>query len=359
MALKRTKTSHLKNGMVIKSDVYNHSGVILVPENTVVTKEVFDLLTRHFVEDVIIDYATEGTPAPITIVSHQKRAINRKKLKEFTQTYQIAEEILTQNLIDVVEKDKEIDIPVLLKLLQSVINKADGELSLCDMLHNMQHSSETLYSHSINVALYAQLLARWSCFNDEEIELVSLAGLLHDIGHMKYPNHEESIFTLHDGLEKRCHEQHPTLGYQILQNKEIDHRIKQAVLTHHERFDESGFPLGVSFVNINQITRVLSIADSYVTLITEEPGHPALTPFDALKALQETDYKKYDNKFLAKFIERVSQNYIQHDVLLSNGQTGTIIMLNKLDVTRPLVQIGNIFMDLAVHKNISIEKILN
>ena len=104
---------------------------------------------------------------------------------------------------------------------------------------------------------------------------------------------------------------------------------------------------------------MLSIADCYVTLITEEQGHPALTPFDALKSLQKTDYKKYDNKFLTKFIERVSQNYIQHDVLLSNGQTGTIIMLNKLDVTRPLVQVNNIFMDLSIHKNVSIEKILN
>lgn len=359
MALIRIETHHLKKGMIIKSDVYNRSGVILVPENTVVTKEVFDLLTRHFIDDVIVDYATEGTPAPITIVSHHKKGINPKKLKEFVQTYQIAEKILTQNLIDVVEKDKEIDIPALLKLLQSVINKADGELSLCDMLQNMQRSSETLYSHSINVALYAQLLARWSGFNDEEIELVSLAGLLHDIGHMKYPDSETFTFTLHDGLEKRCHEQHPTLGYQVLQNKEIDHRIKQAVLTHHERFDESGFPLGISFVNINQITRVLSIADCYVTLITEEQGHPALTPFDALKSLQETDYKKYDNKFLTKFIERVSQNYIQHDVLLSNGQIGTIILLNKQDITRPLVQVDNIFMDLSIHKNVSIEKILN
>lgn len=359
MALIRMKTHHLKKGMVIKSDVYNRSGVILVPEDTVVTKEVCDLLARHLIDDVIVEYISENTPAPITIVSRHKRILNQKKLKEFTQTYRIAEETLTQNLIDVVEKDKEIDIPALLKLLQSVISKADGELSLCDLLYNMEHTSGTLYSHSINVALYAQLLARWLNFNEEETELISLAGLLHDIGHMKYPDPEPLSFTLHAGFEKLCHEQHPTYGYQILQNKNIDHRIKQAVLTHHERFDESGFPLSVSFVNINQITRALAIADSYVTMITAEPGYPALTPFDALKALQETDYKKYDNRFLTIFIERVSQNYIQHNVLLSNGQTGTIIMLNKHDVTRPLVQVDNIFMDLAIHKNISIEKFLD
>ena len=358
MALIRMKTHHLKKGMIIKSDVYTRSGVILVPEDTVVTKEVFDLLARHFIDDVIIDYAAESTPAPITVISQNRKTINQKRLKEFTQTYKVAEETLSQNLKDIVLKDKEIDVPSLLGLLSSVINKADGELSLCDMFYHMQRTSDTLYSHSINVALYAQLLARWVGLEPEEIELVSLAGLLHDIGHMKYPEQELHSFTLHDGLDKLCHEQHPTLGYHLLQNKNIDHRIKQAVLTHHERFDESGFPLGVSFVNINQITRILAIADSYVTLITEEDGHPALIPFDALKVLQDTDYKKYDSKFLTTFIERISQNYIQHEVLLTNGQTGIIIMFNKTNLTKPLVQVDNLFIDLSLQKDISIEKIL-
>ena len=40
---------------------------------------------------------------------------------------------------------------------------------------------------------------------------------------MKYPDHETTIFTLHDALEKLCHEQHPTFGYQVLQNKNIDY----------------------------------------------------------------------------------------------------------------------------------------
>lgn len=359
MALIRMKTHHLKKGMLIKSDVYNRSGVILVPADTAVTGEVFELLTKHFIDEVVVDYPAETNTAPVMDISSRSRRLDPQKKKEFTKTYQIAEDTLSQNLKDIVLKDKEVDIPSLLGLLQSVINKAEGELSLFDMLHSMQRSSDTLYSHSINVSLYAQLLARWLNFQTEEIELVSLAGLLHDIGHLKYPDSDTAAFTLHDGLDKKSHEQHPTLGYRLLQEKNIDHRIKQAVLTHHERFDESGFPLGISFVNINQITRVLAIADSYVTLITEETGHPALTPFEALKKLQDSDYKKYDYKFLSEFIKHVSQNYIQHDVLLTNGKIGTIIMLNNIDLARPLVQIDNIFMDLSLHKDVEIERILS
>lgn len=356
MAFIRMKTHHLKKGMIIRADVYNRAGVILVPADTVVTSEVFEILTKHFIEDVVIDYATE--PAPVTDFSNGRRRINEKKLAEATQIYKVAENTLAQNLKDIVQKDKEVDIPALLDLLQSVIDKADEELSIFDILHHMQKDSDTLYAHSINVALYAQLLARWANLESEEIELVSLSGLLHDMGHLQYPEDSNSPFTLHDGMEKICHEQHPTLGYRLLQNKAIDHRIKQAVLTHHERFDESGFPLGVSFVNINQIARVLAIADSYVTLITEENGHPGMTPFEALKYLQETDYKKYDYKLLTTFVEHVSLNYVQHEVQLTDERIGTILMINKTDITRPLVQIGNLFIDLTKQKDLAIQKVL-
>ena len=356
MALIRMKTHHIKKGMVIKADVYNRAGVILVPAGTTVTSEVFELLTKHFIEEVVIEYVTE--PASVTSFSSGRRRINEKKLQEATMIYKVAEETLAENLKDIVQKDKEVDIPALLGLLQSVIDKADEELSIFDILHHMQKDSDTLYAHSINVSLYAQLLARWANLDTEEIELVSLSGLLHDMGHLQYPESDTTPFTLHDGMDKIYHEQHPTLGYRLLQNKSIDHRIKQAVLTHHERFDQSGFPLGVSFVNINQIARVLSIADSYVTLITEENGHPGMIPFEALRQLQETDYKKFDYKLLTIFVEHVSLNYVQHEVQLTDGRIGTILMINKTDISRPLVQIGNLFVDLTKQKDLAIEKIL-
>ena len=80
MALVRMKTHHLKKGMVIKSDIYNRSGVILVTEDTVVTKEVFELLTKHFIDEVLIDYVTETPTDPIPIAPYLKKGINQKKL---------------------------------------------------------------------------------------------------------------------------------------------------------------------------------------------------------------------------------------------------------------------------------------
>ena len=59
------------------------------------------------------------------------------------------------------------------------------------------------------------------------------------------------------------------------------------------------------------------------------------------------------------FIERISQSYIQHTVQLTNGQTGSIIMLNKLDITRPLIQVGSQFVDLSLKRDIAIAKFID
>ncbi len=60
----RVHTDRLRKGMVIKNDVYSRTGAVLIPVNTPVTKEVLALLTRHFIDYVMVDYqSTESSPA--------------------------------------------------------------------------------------------------------------------------------------------------------------------------------------------------------------------------------------------------------------------------------------------------------
>ena len=67
---------------------------------------------------------------------------------------------------------------------------------------------------------------------------------------------------------------------------------------------------------------------------------------------------KYDYSLLSIFMEHVALNYVQHDVVMSDGSIGTILMINKNDIARPLIQIGNFFVDLSTQNRLSIKKIL-
>lgn len=58
MAQMRVTVNRLRNNMIIAKDVYTNTGIILIAEGTPVTKEVISLLTKHFIDSVIVDYMT-------------------------------------------------------------------------------------------------------------------------------------------------------------------------------------------------------------------------------------------------------------------------------------------------------------
>ncbi len=359
MANLKVNTNRLRRGMVIKSDVFTNTGVVIVPEGTEVTKDVVDLLTKHFIEEVIVEY-NGGLQKPAGINLEEKvERVSEQQMQEFKESFQVAEDTLSESLKSIAYQDKDIDIQGLLGMVNSVLEKSDNDVNLCDMLFRMKQSAENLYTHSINVSLFAQILAKWAGFTREEVELVAVAGLLHDIGILKCQQESPRSFTFRDEWEKKCFDKHVVYGYNTIKDKDIDARVKQAVLTHHERMDQSGFPLGIPYTSVNNISRVLAIADTYDTLTMEEEGKEVLSPFETLKYLQDKAYGKFDSRLLMTFIERIAQTFIQYDVVLSNGQQGKIVMINKFDLTRPLVQVGESFINLAMRKDITIKKVLS
>ena len=354
MASSRMRTAYLRKGMIISRDVYSNGGVLVVKSGTAVSSYVIEMLTRHFIEYVYVDFATElGKPRTIAQTTEEQR-------EEFAKSMEVAEERLSGNLKAIMEQDAEIDVPELFEMVNEVFKKASGDVSLCDMLLSMKESQEGLYRHSLNVSLLGQVLARWLEFTDDEIECVSVAGLLHDIGILEFKDVVPNNEFFNDMWKNTNHryEKHVLNGYNKLKNKDIDFRIKQAILTHHERIDKSGYPMRVGIENMNKISRVIAIADTYDILTMHVKDSENMSPLEVMNFLEDLSYSKLDPNMLRVFIDKVTNSYIQHEVLLSNGTTGKIIIINKHNIARPLVETSTGFIDLAVTAGIRIVKFL-
>lgn len=128
------------------------------------------------------------------------------------------------------------------------------------------------YTHSINVALLSRLIGKWMKYGKNMQDSLMFAGLLHDIGKMKI---DKNVLNKPDKLTDQEFEkikQHSVYSYELLQlNKDIPLDVKVGILMHHERMDGSGYPYGVCNENINDIAKVLAIADSYDAMISERP----------------------------------------------------------------------------------------
>ena len=361
MALMRVHTDRLRKGMKIRNNVYSRGGAVLIPDGTPVSRDVIELLTKHLIDYVMVDYQPLSG-APEVLSPEEVAKVTSQQMARFAENFQMAEDTISQNLKDIVENDKDLDEQALLDVLSDVVDSSGSDVNLCDMLFHMRKCSEGLFSHSINVALLGQVVAKWMNYSEREIQMVATAGLLHDIGLLKINQTSElpADFKFSEELEPGRYSRHPILAYNMLKDKSIDPMIKQAVLTHHERLDETGFPLKIKGANINPISRILAIVDVYDTLSMPSEGGITKSPFWLLRDLEANGYHKYDSKILMTFITKLTNNFIKHNVRLSNGLTGQIVLINKYNLTRPLVQIGkSSFIDLAVRKDISILEVLD
>ena len=151
MALMRVHTDRLRKGMRIRNNVYSRGGAVLIPDGTPVSRDVIELLTKHLIDYVMVDYQPLSG-APEVLSPEEVAKVTSQQMARFAENFQMAEDTISQNLKDIVENDKDLDEQALLDVLSDVVDSSGSDVNLCDMLH-MRKCSEGLFSHSINVAL--------------------------------------------------------------------------------------------------------------------------------------------------------------------------------------------------------------
>lgn len=187
--------------------------------------------------------------------------------------------------------------------------------------------------------------------SEEETRVLTLAGLLHDIGKMLVP---KEIITKAGNLTKEEFDiikTHSIKGYQALKDYSIDIRIKYVALMHHERCDGSGYPNGFVKEQLDDFARIVAIADVYDAMTSSRRYRDAICPFDVVEEFERDGFLKFDPGYLMTFLERIVLSYLHNIVRLNDGREGEVVMINKLSLSKPIVRIGEEFIDLSATKN--------
>jgi diguanylate cyclase (GGDEF)-like protein/putative nucleotidyltransferase with HDIG domain len=166
------------------------------------------------------------------------------------------------------------------------------------------------YGHSNNVAVLSEALARRAGFNDEQIETVKNAGLLHDIGKVGVP---ESVLSKPGFLtpdEYEIMQGHVVQSINII--KHIPNLIDTVpvVISHHERYDGKGYPRGIKGESIPILGRVICIADSFDAMTTDRPYRKGLSLEQAVYELRKNSGLQFDPNLVDIFIALVTSGEI-------------------------------------------------
>lgn len=142
------------------------------------------------------------------------------------------------------------------------------------------------------------------CSNDET-EIITIGAAIHDIGKMSISEHILNKPARLTASEFRLVKQHTELGFELLAPLDLDPRVCEIVRSHHENFDGTGYPEGLSAEEIPLFARMARIWDSYDALTEDRPYHRGIASDSALRVLQE-DSHLYDPELLGEFCSMVS-----------------------------------------------------
>ncbi|MDY3250163.1 MAG: HD domain-containing protein, partial [Candidatus Choladocola sp.] len=167
------------------------------------------------------------------------------------------------------------------------------------------------FSHSRNVAYYAAELARCYGLNQECIDTVREAGLLHDIGKIgiredilnkpgRLTEEEYDIMKTHVENSIGIIRHLPSLDYVI-----------PAVLSHHERYDGNGYPRGIAGEDIPLMGRILCVVDSFDAMVSRRSYKRPMSVEEAMNVLEKQKGRQFDPKLVEIFVDMIKNNRIE------------------------------------------------
>ncbi len=167
-----------------------------------------------------------------------------------------------------------------------------------------EYRDENTALHVQRVSQYCVLLAQLLHIDEEEVEVIRQASAMHDVGKIGVP---DSILLKPGKLtpeERQIMEQHTIIGARILGNSS-SHLLQAGeaiALTHHEKWDGSGYPHGLEGEEIPLYARICAIADVFDALTTSRSYKPAFPNDHALQILIEGRGKHFDPRLLDLFL---------------------------------------------------------
>lgn len=351
----RIRTDQAEAGMVVASDVYNMSNQLIIPMGTILDERTITRLRFYNIYGLQI-YNQENAE-PVKEESYIEALRSSPDFKKFNRTYVDTISHVENSFNSVINGD-EFDTDKLLSETDRILQECRNGAHILEMLHGIRNYDDITYVHSLNVSLICNIFAGWLKLSHEDTRILTLAGLLHDIGKMLIPR---DIITKAEKLtseEYKIMKTHSIKGYQVLKNQAIDTRIKYAALMHHERCDGSGYPNKFVAEQIDDYAKIIAIADVYDAMTSNRRYRNAICPFDVVENFERDGLLKYDPGYLMTFMERIVQSYMHNIVRLNDGREGEVVMINKLALSRPILRIGNGFLDLSKEPRLVIEAII-
>ena len=365
--MRKVNLNYLEAGMVTADAVKTKSGQIIMEKGITLDRQSILRLSFYNIQDIYVEgeptckEEQEGETAPAKPTYTPAYSQKVKSSQQF-QTFQFDHSFVLNSIKNSFEgyvfQKQPLDTRNLLSQVKTLFDSCKTSLDLFDMLNNMRSYDDSTYAHSLNVSLICRRFGKWLKVDEQALDTLTLCGLLHDIGKLLIPGEILNKPGQYTDEEFELVKKHTRYGYELLKDLPIDPHIKIAALLHHERCDGSGYPMGQSR-DIDSYALIVAIADVYDAMTAARPHRPPLCPFQVIDLFEKDGLQKYHPKFILVFLKHIAQTYQNNRIMLNDGRSGTIVMLNQSHLSKPIIQFDDgQCIDLSTRSDLHIQSIL-
>ena len=320
-------------GMKIAETINNKFGVTIISEHTLIEPTMLKLLKRLGIYKIK--------------VFDQQLPNSEDSSQVFKKKY-MGNLIIIKGLLYDLYSNKPLDGFKVNAIANSLCEKA---IEPDDLIRNLTYAynfDDYLYTHSLNVSIISMLIAKWMNYSENDIKMIVKAGLLHDIGKTKV---QHSILNKPGPLSPKefNHMQlHVNYGYEILRGIEnFNSDICKAVLMHHEREDGSGYSSGLQYQEIREFAKILAVADVFDAMSSNKVYGKKRPPIDIFNQMETNSIGSLSKKITMVFLDHTPNFYIGARFFVNTGETAEIIFINPRHIARPLIKIGERYIDMS------------
>lgn len=337
-----------KCGDILAEDINNDKGVTLAAKNTMINK---------YIKRKLVELNTEF----VWLYKPAERCTAKKYELRYSEVQKDYKEavLLEKQLLNELTINGKLDYHKMNIISEVVYKNVDESNHVARCLQEIRSMDEYTHTHCVNVSFYSMLIAKWLNLSAQDIKNTILAGLLHDVGKLKIP---EEILNKKGKLTKEEFDEmkkHTLYGYELIKDiTEISEEIKNAVLSHHERIDGTGYPFQLTNDAIGLYAKIIAIADVYDAMTQNRVYKKKVSPFETFQMFLSIGLGIFDTIVLNAFLKNLSTAYIGSKVLLNDGNIGEIAYIPPQHIINPVINIGGNYIDLADERDLKVLTLL-
>ncbi|MBI5584286.1 MAG: HD-GYP domain-containing protein [Deltaproteobacteria bacterium] len=247
---------------------------------------------------------------------------------------------VVDNILEDVRLGKTIDTTAAKKSVENIVDSVMRNRDALVCLSQLKSRDEYTAFHSMNVCILSVAFGRTLNLPREDLQLLGVGGLLHDIGKMKVPL---EILNKPDKLTEAEFEEvknHVRYGEELLaQISQIPAKVVKMVAQHHERYNGKGYLQGLQGEQLSLFGQISTIVDVYDAMTSDRVYRSGLLPNEALKKMFVWSATDFNQGLFERFVKSIGIYPVGSLVEINRSEIGIVIAANQENTVKPTVKL--------------------